>query len=215
MTIRYFLLSALLAAPAAWSDTAPPQQSGGHVEIWLVVSGWPSLEAIRPAAGGRFEEAGSGLGGALFVPIREFANSELLAGIDGFIAANDSNVEGVFTDVLARQLYLGGSLKWMLGEYGRFSLDSGIGYHLVDMAEVGDFYTGFEREVWERSRVSGYLGATWSFPPRSLDSPGRWMLGMKVFFTDFGTVSGPGPIGPDAGRLDGPLYALQVGYGLR
>lgn len=215
MSFRFLLMVLLYAATPAWCDTAPPSPSAGRAEIWLLVSSWPSLEAVRPAAGGRFDGAGFGLGGALYVPIRDFANSELLAGIDGFIAANDSNVGGVFDDVLARQLYLGGSLKWVLGEYGNYSLDAGIGYHLVDMAEVGDAYSGFEREVWETSRVSGYAGASWDLPAYSLGSPGRWMLGLKVYFADFGTVSGPGPIGPDAGRLDGPLYTLQAGYGLR
>jgi hypothetical protein len=170
---------------------------------------------VRPAAGGRFDAAGFGLGGALYVSVMEFSNSELLAGIDGFIAANDSNVEGVFDDVLVRQLYLGGSLKWALGEERGFTLVTGIGYHLVDMAEVGDYYSGLEREIWEASRVSGHIGASWDLPGYSLGSVGRWMLGMKVHFADFGTVHGPGPIGPDAGRLDGPLYTMQVGYGSR
>lgn len=215
MTIRFLILVLLLAATPAWCDIAPPQESSGRSELWLVVSSWPSLEAVRPAAGGRFDAAGFGLGGAIYVPIREFVNSELLGGIDGFIVANDSNIGGVFDDLLARQLYLGASLKWVFGEYGSYSLDTGIGYHLVDMAEVGDAYSGIEREVWETSRASGYIGASWDFPTSSVDSPGRWMLGLKVYFADFGVVSGPGPIGPDAGRLDGPLYTLQVGYGLR
>lgn len=215
MTIRFLILTVLLAAPAAWCDTAPLQRSGPRAELWIAVSSWPSLEAIRPVAGGRFDAVGFGLGSAIYVPLRAFGNSELLAGIDGFIAANDSNIRGAFADVLARQLYLGGSLKWVFGEDRSYSLDTGIGYHLVDMAEVGDAYSGIEREVWETSRVSGYVGASWDLPAFRLDSPGRWMLGLKAFFADFGTVSGPGPIGFDAGRLDGPLYMLQVGYGLR
>ena len=215
MTMRYLLFAMLLVASAAWSETAPPSERGGRAELWLLVSGWPALEAIRPTAGGRFDAAGFGFGGALYVKLREFSNSELLAGIDGFIAANDSNVGGVFDDVLARQLYLGGSLKWALGEERIFTLDTGIGYHLVDLAEVGDYYSGLEREVWEASRASGYIGVSWDLPGYSLGSAGRWMLGMKVHFADCGTVHGPGPIGPDAGRLDGPLYTMQVGYGLR
>ena len=77
--------------------------------------------------------------------VREFETSDLLVGIDGYIAANDSNVRGVFDDLIARQLY----------------------------------------------------------------------LGVKAHFTDFGTVSGPWPLGPDAGKLDGPLYTVQIGYGMR
>jgi hypothetical protein len=198
MKMRNLLFAMLLAASAAWSDTPPPER-GARAELWLLVSSWPALKAVRPAAGGRFDAAGFGLGGALYVSVMEFSNSELLAGIDGFIAANDSNVEGVFDDVLVRQLYLGGSLKWALGEERGFTLVT----------------SGLEREIWEASRVSGHIGASWDLPGYSLGSVGRWMLGMKVHFADFGTVHGPGPIGPDAGRLDGPLYTMQVGYGSR
>ena len=215
MTMRYFLLTVLLAAPAAWGETAPPPERSARADFWLLVSNWPALEAIRPSASGGFDATGFGLGGGLYLTVREFANSELLAGIDGFIAANDSNVRGIFADVLTRQLYLGGSLKWALGKERGFTLDTGIGYHLADMAEVGDYYPQIEYELWEAHRVGGYVGASWDLPGSSLGSPGRWMIGFKVHFTDFGSVRGPGPLGLDAGQLDGPLYMVQVGYGLR
>ena len=215
MTIRKLLLLTLLAAPAAWADDAAPLERGGRAEIWLNVTSWPALRDIEPAAGGRFDETGFGLGGGVWLTLRQFERSELLWGIDGFIAANESNVEGIFADLLARQLYLGGSLKWVLGDERRNSLDAGLGYHLVDIAEVGDYGSGIEREVWETSRASAYVGFTWDLPSASLASRGRWMLGLKAYLADFGTVYGPGPIGPDAGRLDGPLYTLQVGYGVR
>lgn len=215
MRKRCFLPAVLLMASAAWSDTAPPPGPSGRAELWLAVTNWPSLEAIRPAAGGRFDAVGFGLGGALYLTAREYRQSSLLVGIDGFIAANESNVEGIFEELLARQLYLGGSVKWAFGEERSFSVDAGVGYHLAEIAEVGDAFSGYEREVWDAHRVSGYIGATWDMPAVSLGSPGRWMLGFKVHFADFGTVDGPGPIGPDSGKLDGPLYSLQIGYGVR
>lgn len=216
MSIRNLLLITLLVTgPAAWADDAASAERGGRAEIWLNVTHWPALRDIEPAAGGRFDGTGFGIGGALYVTLKVFANSELLGGIDGFIAANDSSIEGIFENLLARQLYLGGSIKWVLGEARSYSLDAGLGYHLADMTEVGYYGSGIEREVWETSRASAYVGATWDLPPFTLGSRGRWMLGFKVHFADFGTVNGPGPVGPDAGRLDGPLTTLQVGYGLR
>jgi hypothetical protein len=215
MTIRWLFFVLLLAAPAAWSDTVPPQGPGGRAELWLMVTHWPSLGQVSPELGGRFDTVGFGLGGALYLTVRELATSDLLVGIDGFIAANDSNVRGVFDDLLARQFYLGAAAKWAFGEERSVSLDAGIGYHLVDMAEVGDAWSSYEREAWETDRASAYLGATWDLPSASLGSPGRWMLGVKVYFTDFGTVNGFWPIGPDAGKLDGPLYTMQIGYGVR
>ena len=215
MKIRWFLLALLLAAPAAWSDIAPPQGPGGRAELWLVVTNWPSLEQLGPDEGGAFDSVGFGLGGALYVTVREFATSDFLVGIDGFIAANDSNVRGVFDDLLSRQLYLGAAAKWAFGDERGFSLDAGIGYYLVDMAEVGDAWSSYEREVWETDRLGANVGVTWDIPAYSLGSTGRWMLGVKAHFADFGTVNGPWPVGPDAGKLDGPLYTLQIGYGMR
>ena len=215
ITRNLLVLTLLGVAPFASADAAAQFERGGRAEIWLNVTSWPALREIEPAAGGLFDATGFGLGGGVWIVLRQFERSELLWGIDGFIAANESNIEGIFDELLARQLYLGGSLKWALGEERSYSLDAGLGYHLVDMAEVGDYGSGIEREVWETSRTSAYLGATWDLPPASLGSRGRWMLGIKAYFADFGTVNGPGPVGPDAGRLDGPLYTLQVGYGVR
>ena len=215
MTIRWFMLAVLLAAPVAWSDIAPPQGPSGRAELWLMVTNWPSLEQLDPVADGRFDAVGFGLGGALYVTVREFATSDILVGIDGFIAANDSSILGVFDDVLARQFYLGAAAKWAFGEERGLSLDAGIGYYLVDMAEVGDAWSSYEREIWETDRVGAYVGATWDLPSYSLSRTGRWMLGVKAYFADFGTVNGPWPIGTDAGKLDGALYSLQIGYGVR
>lgn len=214
MKIRYLVCMALLAgAPTALGDTATPR--GGRAELWLNVMSWPALDDIRPTAGGRFDAAGFGLGGALYVTLKQYEKSELLWGIEGFIGATESDVEGVFETLLARQLYLGGALKWQPDSRRNVSLDTGLGYHLVDMAEVGDYLSGIEREVWDSSRASAYVGSTWDFVGRDGRSGGRWMLGIRAYFTDFGIVNGPGPLGPNAGRLDGPLYSVQIGYGVR
>lgn len=42
-----------------------------------------------------------------------------------FFAATDSSVYGSFDSILGRQLYLGGSLKWLLGERRNYSVDAG------------------------------------------------------------------------------------------
>lgn len=215
MTIRYLLIVMLLAAQPAWSDVAPPQGPSGRLELWLLVNNWPSLEEIRPAGGGQFDPVGVGIGGAIYATAREYENSVLLVGIDGFIAANESDTEGIFEVLTARQLYIGAAVKWAFGEGRGFSLDTGIGYHLADMAEIGTAFSGYERKVWDAHRASGYIGATWDLPPISLGSPGRWMVGFKAQLTDFGRVYGPGPLGPSAGKLDGPVYSLQIGYGFR
>ena len=46
------------------------------------------------------------------------------------------------------------------------------------------------------------------------------MLALRVHFADFGTVSDDAcfvssVLGPDAGRLDGPLYVVRIGYSMR
>ena len=79
-------------------------------------------------------------------------------------------------DLLARQLYLGGSVEWLFGESRNVSLDAGIGYHELDIAQV-------DSEWW----------GTVSDDARFMSSA----------------------LGPDAGRLDGPLYVVRIGYSMR
>jgi hypothetical protein len=115
-------------------------------------------------------------------------------------------------------MYFGGSSKWRFGAARNFSLDAGLGFHLADIAEVDTRYLGaVENESWESSRLGVFVGATWDVGMRQIEKNRGLFLALKVHFVDFGSVHDEevffGPLlGTDAGKLDGPIYMLQIGY---
>lgn len=221
-TRRYFTVLALVisfATPALAEEALSPLP-GGRAEIWLGVSNFQGLDDLRPVADGGFDATGFGLGGAWHGRVARFEHSELLLGIDGFIAANDSNISGFFGDLTARHLFLGVSAKWALGASRSFYLDAGAGYHEIDMAELSEYWSGLEHIAWKDSTYGTFVGVTWDI---GASKPGRragLSLGLKAHFVDFGRVYDEdvflfGVLGEDAGELTGPIYMLQIGYGGR
>ena len=215
-----FLVVLCLCAPCALADEQEPVPMSSRFEAFLGISMFPALDDIRSLDGGEFDAAGLGLGGAWHFPVARRENSDILIGVDGFIAATGSNIEGFVGDVYARHLYLGLSTKWLLGERRNVSLDAGVGYHEIDMAELSDYALGIEREVWSTSTGGAYVGATWDVGAGRPDKRGGLSLGIRAHIVDFGNVhddstSWPNMFGMDAGDLNGPLYMLQVGYSSR
>ena len=218
MIARILLFSGLLllGTPGFAEDTAPASE-GMRSEVWLAVTSWPALGDLQPVTSGGFDAAGFGLGGAVHWPVRQSGNGELLIGLDGFIAATGSNISGVIDDVLARHLYLGGSVKWAFGDARNVQLDAGLGFHLADMAEVSTEYIGIEHEAWEASRVGAFIGVTWDVGAGRAGKTSGMSLSLKAHFVDFGTIHDEDVLfqplfGTNAGQLDGPIYLLQIGW---
>lgn len=210
--------AALLSGGALGHEGDPPAR-GSRWDVSLDLPIWPALGDLQPVGGGSFDGLGFGLGVSGHWPVRQFTNSELLLGFDGSIAATDSNIRGGFDSLLARQLYLGISAKWLLGARRNLSLDAGIGYHELDMAQVdSEWYGTLEYEHWSTSKPSGFIGATWDIGAGRPDKNSGLFVGLRVQFTDFGQIydedfAATRPVlGADAGTLDGPLYWLRIGY---
>ena len=215
------LLLVILAAPtlaqeAQEAEQAPP---GSRWAVSLEIPIWPSLSDLQPASGGSFDSIGFGLGVSWHASVAQFTHSELLLGIDGMIAATDSSINAQYDQLLARQFYLGGSVKWAFGDARNFALDAGIGYHQVDMADISySWWTSIENEHWSSESASGFVGATWDVGAGRPYKSGGLSIGFRVHFVDFGRVTdtdrfGVFPaLGPNAGNLEGPLYFLKVGY---
>lgn len=191
--------------------------SRGRYEIAIGVHSWPALAGLEAAGSGGFDRTGLNISFAGHWPVKRFADSELLAGIDLGLFTNDSDIRFISDSLTARNGYLVPSVKWMFGRKHRYSLDAGVGYYLADIAEVFSDYPLYgETVLWEEGAVGGYLGGTIDFrggePSRSRGA----MMSLKVHFVDFGTVRDEGrlppTLGQDAGRLDGPVYMYQVGY---
>jgi len=195
-----------------------PEAPGSRWDVSLDLPMWPSLSDLQPIGGGSFDGVGFGIGVSAHWPVKELVNSELLLGVDGSIAATPSNIRGTFESLLARQFYLGGSAKWMFGGRRNLSLDAGLGYYEIDMAQVdSEWYGTLEHEHWSTSKLSGFIGATWDIGAGRPDHDSGFFIGLRVHFADIGRVydeefvPGRATLGADAGRLDGPLYLLRAG----
>ena len=205
-----------LAAPAVATETESAFRNS-RWDISLDLPVWPALMDLQPMAGGSFDSNGFGLGVSGHYPVREFANSLLLIGGDLNIAATDSSIPVYAGDMLARQMYLGVSAKWLFGKARNLSLDAGIGYHEVDIAQVDSEWWGtLEREYWGKERASGFIGATWDIGASRSDLNSGLFIGLRVHFANFGPVYDaefvPPLFGSDAGILDGPMYMIRIGY---
>lgn len=217
MRIILITTALLLFALPAMAEPADPQTASGRYEVWLGVTSWPGLGELQPLAAGAFDEIGFGLGGAVHFSLRQFERSELLVGVDMYVGGTASNVRGTIDDLIARDLYLGTSLKWALGEARRLQLDAGFGYHLLDMAQVSTRVFGFEHQAWDSNRLGSFVGLTWDAWAGRENRTSGLSLAFKMHFVDFGTTRDEdiflSPVlGPNAGRLEGPIYLLQIGY---
>lgn len=204
--------AALAQDDVEWVTTSRPRY-----EIAIGGSHWPGLADLDAARDGEFDEAGFSLNLAMHVPVRRFAESELLVGVDLGVITNDSNIRFISEPLTARNGYLAPSVKWMFGHTHRYSLDAGVGYYLQDIAEVITDYPLYgETQLWEESAVGAFVGGTIDFRGGEPSRSHGWMMSLKVHFADFGTVRDEGrlppTLGQDAGRLGGPVYIYQVGY---
>ncbi|MGI9234056.1 MAG: hypothetical protein ACR2RD_10535 [Woeseiaceae bacterium] len=217
-SVLLFGISLLLIGVTRAQDSSNALlKNGPRSEIWLAASSWPTLTRLQPIAGGSFKSYGYGLGGSLHWPVKRFGNRELLLGVEGAIAATDSDIPVALDELLARHGYVAISGKVLMGEAQRVALDAGIAYHLADIAEIAtDYGYGVEFEKWEESTAGAYIGVTWEPGARRPEKQGGLSLGFRVHFVDFGTVRDEGiqavpVLGPDAGDLEGPYY-VQIGY---
>lgn len=225
-TVAASILFALLAMGLS-CETARGHEPGSPArsarwDISLDVPTWPGLRDLQPAGAGSFDPVGIGLGGSFHWPVTRLAASELLLGFDGSIAVTGSSIRGDFETLQARQLYIGTSAKWLPGDRHNVSLDAGIGFHMVDMAQVDiQWYGTYEFEHWSSARPGGYIGGTWDIGASRSDHNSGLFVAFKIHFADFGRVYDEefspswNVLGADAGTLDGPLYVLRIGYSVR
>jgi len=214
-------ITAVVLAPEtasrAQDDVEWVTTSRGRYEFAMGIHSWPGLADVDAARDGEFDAVGFNVSFAAHWPVRRFAGSELLAGLDLGLLANDSDIRFVSESITARNGYLVPSVKWMFGATHRYSLDAGFGYYLQDVAEVVTAYPLYgETKLWEQGAAGGYLGGTIDFGGGDPMKSRGVMMSLKIHFMDFGTVRDEGrlppTLGPDAGRLSGPVYVYQVGY---
>jgi len=192
------------------------------MEGFLGFQNWDELSRLTPAGGGSFDSGGFNLGGAFHWRMRERERNDLLVGLDFALFSNESGIRHIREDLLSRGLYVTPSVKLIFddGAGPRYALDLGVGYYLVDIAEVESYYGGYsEDELWEDSAFGGYIGASVDFPTEASNRRRGFSISAKIHFFDLGVVSdegfflvSPGTLGPNAGSLSGPVIMFQFGY---
>ena len=205
------------AAAVAQDDVEWVTTSRGRYEIAIGAHSWPALAELNAARDGEFDEVGFNISLAAHWPVRRFDASELLAGVDIGLFANDSNIRFISESLTARNGYLVPSVKWMFGDRHRYSLDAGVGYYLQDIAEVaGEYPMIWETQLWEDDAIGAYVGGTVDFMGGVPSNSRGVMMSLKVHLVDFGTVRDEGrlppTLGQGAGSLAGPVYMYQVGW---
>jgi len=210
--------SMVLAGPAIADAGAEPGSNTTRSEIWLALPTWPALGNLQPVAGGSFKSVGYGLGVAVHWPWKPVRGGDLLFGFEGSVMATDSDIPVILDELLARDLYIAASVKWQLGKARNVSLDAGLAYHLLDIAQLEtDYNSAGEFESWEEDAFGPFVGMTLNVDASENADSGGATLGLRVHFLDFGTVRDEGVLasvvlGRDAGKLDGPLVMLHIGY---
>ena len=160
---RWRIITLALACAFLVSGPVYAQKGDGRrVELWLGIYQWAALSDLSPTAGGSFDDVGFAFGGGIHWPVKQFTNSTLLIGVDGGLMSTSSSIPGIADEPISRQLYIAPSRRWHFGDGGQYSLDAGVGFHLLDLAEVGTGYGigGLEIEHWEETAAVPYVGAS-------------------------------------------------------
>lgn len=202
------LLLAAAAMPrttlGAEDDTSVP---GSRLALLIGVHDWSGLGDLQSADGGSFHSTGSTLAAVGHRRVAEFQRNTLLVGGEVGFFTNDSNIQGLTTDLSANGMYIMPSLKLAFGRQRNFYVDAGAGVYFVDFTETGcgDFGCGEIQEIWQETKFAGYLGIS-----ADLRISEQWAVALeaKVHFVNFGTASG---LGAEPQSLDGPIYLFQVG----
>ena len=184
---------------------------------------WPSLGEVDPSQAGfnpqqfgQFEVWGLNIELAYHYFAATWLGKDLWIGVDFglFFNENTGKTEALFLpsgetiegNIGSRGLYLTPSIKWFVwGAKGpRLYLGAGIGYYLLDFAELYPFGEG--GEIYEASALGGYIGVGVRLPIRK-NNPESFALVLesKVHFADFGEFA------TNTGGIQGPIYLFQLG----
>jgi hypothetical protein len=206
--IRVTAVALLMANSTAIADDV---DDSGAVKPWLFsisggVTAWENLADTESLAGEHFNDVGFGIDFAVHKRVSKWGSVDVLLGVDLGFFATDSNISGIYGDLVQQGLYLTPSVKLGFGERSRFFLEAGAGWYRVEFAEFSCYYIYACSElepVFEANALGAYLG---------FRAPlGRVaFLGLRAHQADFGPVSGAEPA---ASRLEGPIYTLFVGAG--
>jgi hypothetical protein len=195
-----------------------------YLSIFIGAVYWPNLGEVDPSKAGfnpqqfdNFKTWGYNIEVAYHYLATMWLDRDIWIGLDfGFFFnenKGDLNLiffpsgETVSGKIGSRGMYITPSLKWFVwGQRGsrRLYLGAGVGYYLLDFAELYPFGEG--GEIFEESTIGGYLSAGVRFPiSKNRPESAAIILESKVNFADFGELA------PGTGDIKGPIYLFQLG----
>ncbi len=206
------MVGLILPVISVYAADEPVPNTPGHWsgKATFCLMTWSGLRDLEPAAGGGFDSVGFVVELAGHKRVSRWGSADVLVGADFGFLATESDIPGISEDFTQRGLYLTPSMQIRYGERsGRYlNLEAGLGWYQVDFAELHCDEDNFNNivcieitEPYDENSLGGYLGITGGFG-------GGFIMGLKVHFADFGTVTG---LGPDTGDLKGPIYILSLG----
>jgi len=216
--LRHMLL--LLAWPAVASSQPLDEYYDSRNWNFYVGAGvaqWQTLRDAEAASGGRFDAASFVLQTGVDRQIFDRGSSGLSAGIDAGLLSTSSNIPGRYTDLTSQAYWIGPTLTYRFGRLSaiNLSLRGGLAYYGVDLVEIVEFenggYSSFieVNRPWSSTSVGASLGLRLAIPFS------RGLYGNSLYFDLSGHSFDFGQPGPSGGTLDGPVWALQAGWGHR
>lgn len=172
---------------------------------------WGELGDVQSTLGGGFDQYGFALDMSAHRQVAA-RGATLLLGVDLGFFSTESDIPGVFEDLVQRGVYLTPSMRLRFGDAGRghVDLEAGAGWYNADFAEINceDYGTIISgptctelNDPFDANAFGGYLGVRAGF--------NRWFTaGVRAHFADFGEVTGVPTV---SGELDGPVYTLMFG----
>ena len=212
-TLACFGLFALFApAASAQSDFYYPLDPDWRFRLNLGFGLWESQHNLDPAGPGEFDEGPVTFEIGGDVRLADWDSMDLFLGIDAGIMTTESDIEGQFTSPTSDLGYLLPSLALYFGdvERPRLNLRAGFGRYSVEYSEWLDL-TSLNRSFSEAS-FGGFVGAGVDFPLQFGSGRHSITLDTRTHFVDFGDVT---RLGPDAGKLEGPIWTVQLGWAVR
>ena len=211
-------LSALLVALAVWLLAGPANaqpveklKSPWEWAFGIGAMSWGDLGDVQSTLGGNFDNYGFALDMSLHRRV-EVGDATLLLGGDLGFFSTESNIPGIFEDLVQRGVYLTPSMRLRFGDSNRsyVDLEAGAGWYNTDFAEIDcdNYGTIFGGPVcteindpFDSNAFGGYLGIKAGF--------NKWFTaGLRAHFADFGQVTGLPTVDGDLG---GPVYTLMFG----
>ena len=173
---------------------------------------WESQEDLSAIGPGEFDTGPFVIEIGVDKRVAKWGKSDVYIGLDAGLLTTESDLPGQYTSPTSNATYVTPSIAIYMGDIDttRFNVRAGVGHYSVEFGEIIDLTT-FNRSFSE-SAFGTFVGAGIDFPLESGSGLNSITLDTRVHFVDFGDVT---QLGPTPGRLEGPIWNVQLGWGRR